>query len=84
MGRPTVIKIGSMSPIAPLAGDTRLALHTAIDCAKQKPPAQQPLSDSQIDKANESVWGKIKGRPLQRCREFAREIEAAHGIKEKL
>jgi len=45
--------------------------------------AQQPLSDAKIDATSQSIWGEMNGLPLERCRLFARSIEAAHGIKEK-
>jgi hypothetical protein len=43
---------------------------------------QQPLSDAKIDATSQSIWGEMNGLPLERCRLFARGIEAAYGIKE--
>ncbi len=48
------------------------------------PPAQcKPLTDGEIDKL---PWGPHEGNPVtfaEGLRDFARAIEAAHGIKEK-
>lgn len=54
--------------------------NTALYTTPQ-PPAQ-PLTDEQIDKL---PWGPHEGNPMtfaEGLRDFARAIEAAHGIKE--
>lgn len=47
-------------------------------------PAQKPLTDEQIDEATQKWAGHtmVSLDRLIMCREYARAIEAAHGIKE--
>lgn len=63
-----------------------------IDCAdtdegaialyeRPQPAQQEPLTDEQLQEIEAAVWGAAFLRPRS-ARQYARAIEAAHGIKE--
>jgi hypothetical protein len=59
----------------------RVALLQKLKACTPPAPAQKPLSDEQIDYLYNEHRGD--GGPTAICEQFARAIEAAHGIKEK-
>ena len=75
---------GQIHGIPPELGGRWVAFVAADDDCHLKftsPPASKPLTDEQIDKL---PWGPHEGNPMtfaEGLRDFARAIEAAHGIK---
>ena len=72
-------------PLHGKAADCLREMHELIERYKQddvKEKQAQPLTDEQIRKVNQEVWGYVS-KDHTKMWEYARAIEAAHNIGEK-